>query len=77
MQRFAANEIETWLKNKNRKLMVLSGVRQVSKTWLVRDLAERQKLKLVELNFERLPSLPDPVTVSAAVLLAKDGWKTG
>ena len=59
MKRFAANELENWLKNKNRKPMVLRGARQVGKTWLVRDLAKRQKLKLVELNFERLPSLAD------------------
>ncbi len=59
MKRFAANELENWLKNKNRKPMVLRGARQVGKTWLVRDLAERQNLKLVELNFERLPSLAD------------------
>jgi len=59
MKRFAANEFENWLKNKNRKPIVLRGARQVGKTWLVRDLAKRQKLKLVELNFERLPSLAD------------------
>jgi predicted AAA+ superfamily ATPase len=59
MIRFAANEFENWLKNKNRKPMVLRGARQVGKTWLIRDFAKRQKLKLVELNFERLPGLAD------------------
>ncbi|MGB5747808.1 MAG: ATP-binding protein [Desulfobacterales bacterium] len=59
MIRFAANEFENWLKNKNRKPMVLRGARQVGKTWLVRDFAKRQKLQLVELNFERLPGLAD------------------
>jgi hypothetical protein len=59
MIRFAANEFENWLKNKSRKPMVLRGARQVGKTWLVRDFAKRQKLKLVELNFERLPGLAD------------------
>jgi predicted AAA+ superfamily ATPase len=59
MKRFATNELENWLKGKNRKPMVLRGARQVGKTWLVRDLAKRQKLKLVELNFERLPGLAD------------------
>ncbi len=57
MIRFAANEFENWLKNNNRKPMVLRGARQVGKTWLVRDFAKRQKLQLVELNFERLPGL--------------------
>ena len=39
--------------------MVLRGARQVGKTWLVRDLAKRQNLDLIELNFERLPNLVD------------------
>jgi len=59
MIRFAANEFENWLKTKNRKPMVLRGARQVGKTWLVRDFVKRQKLQLVELNFERLPGLVD------------------
>jgi len=59
MIRFAANEFENWLKNNNRKPMVLRGARQVGKTWLVRDFAKCHKLKLVELNFERLPGLAD------------------
>jgi len=59
MKRFAAKELDNWLKIRNRKPMVLRGARQVGKTWLVRDLARRQKLKLIELNFERLPSLAD------------------
>ena len=59
MIRFAANEFDSWLKSKKRKPMVLRGARQVGKTWLVRDFARRQNLKLVELNFERLPGLAD------------------
>ncbi|MCD4755926.1 MAG: ATP-binding protein [Deltaproteobacteria bacterium] len=59
MKRFAAKELDNWLKNHNRKPMVLRGARQVGKTWLVRDLAKRQRLKLIELNFERLPNLAD------------------
>ena len=39
--------------------MVIRGARQVGKTWIVRDLANRHKLKLIELNFERLPNLAD------------------
>ena len=59
MKRFAAKELDNWLKNHNRKPMVLMGARQVGKTWLVRDLAKRRRLKLIELNFERLPNLAD------------------
>ena len=59
MFRFALKELDKWLKNYNRKPMVLRGARQVGKTWLVRDLAKRQHLKLIELNLERFPSLAD------------------
>jgi predicted AAA+ superfamily ATPase len=59
MIRFASEEFDHWLKSRNRKPMVLRGARQVGKTWLARDLAERQHLELIELNFERFPSLAD------------------
>ena len=59
MKRFAAKELDNWLKSHNRKPMVLKGARQVGKTWLVRNFAKHQKLKLIELNFERLPSQAD------------------
>jgi predicted AAA+ superfamily ATPase len=59
LRRFASKELDNWLEKPNRKPMVLRGARQVGKTWLVRNLAKRQKLKLIELNFERLPNLAD------------------
>ena len=59
MIRFAAQELDRWLNNPSRKPMVIRGARQAGKTWIVRDLANRHKLKLIELNFERLPSLAD------------------
>lgn len=59
MIRFASKALDQWLKNPNRKPVVIRGARQVGKTWLVRDLTIRNKIKLIELNFERLPSLAD------------------
>ena len=59
MLRFASKELDRWLKSPNRKPLVLRGARQVGKTWLVRDLAKRQGLKLIELNLERFPGLAD------------------
>ena len=59
MIRFAADILDKWLKDKNRKPVVLRGARQVGKTWLVRDLAKQNGLNLVELNFERFPNLAD------------------
>ena len=59
MFRFASTELDKWLTSHSRKPMVLRGARQVGKTWLVRDLAKRQNLKLIELNLERFPNLAD------------------
>ena len=59
MIRFASEELDKWLIRPNRKPMVVRGARQVGKTWLVRDFAARHELKLLELNFERLPALSE------------------
>lgn len=59
MIRFASAKLDHWLRDPNRKPAVLRGARQVGKTWLVRDLAKRHQLKLVELNFERSPNFID------------------
>ena len=59
MIRFAGRELDHWLLSKNRKPLVLRGARQVGKTWLVRDFAQRQGLNLIELNLERTPHLAD------------------
>jgi len=59
MIRSAAHELDQWLNNPSRKPMVLRGARQVGKTWLVRDLAKRHNLQLIEMNLERFPSQVD------------------
>ncbi|MBW8890028.1 MAG: AAA family ATPase [Fibrobacteres bacterium] len=38
-----------------KKPLILRGARQVGKTWLIRDPAQRHGLDLLELNFERNP----------------------
>ncbi|MGE3166742.1 MAG: ATP-binding protein [Planctomycetota bacterium] len=57
MKRRVASDLERWIQHENRRPLVLRGARQVGKTWLVRDLAERSGRSLVELNFERDPAL--------------------
>lgn len=57
MWRSVSDYLDAWLQGANRKPLVLRGARQVGKTWLVRDLAQRSGRHLVELNFERDPSL--------------------
>ncbi|MCK4422928.1 MAG: AAA family ATPase, partial [Candidatus Omnitrophica bacterium] len=57
MKRLAQKHLDDWLAGDNRKPLVVRGARQVGKTWLIRDLAQRHSLNLVELNFERRPGL--------------------
>ena len=55
MQRAIHGALDAWLERPRRRAMVIRGARQVGKTWLVRDLAARHRLDLIELNFEREP----------------------
>ena len=57
MKRTLSLELDRWLESPSRRALVLRGARQVGKTWLVRDLAARAGLELIELNFERDPGL--------------------
>jgi predicted AAA+ superfamily ATPase len=49
--------LKKWLHQSDRKPLVIRGARQVGKTWLIRDLAEKEGKELIELNFERQPEL--------------------
>ena len=57
MQRALSRTLTDWLADAGRKPLVLRGARQVGKTWLVRDLAERNNRTLVETNFEANPGI--------------------
>ncbi len=59
MYRKYLKTLEEWLQATTRKPMVVRGARQVGKTWLVRELAKKQNKYLIELNFEKNPSLVD------------------
>ena len=48
-------DLQTWLRRKDRRPLLLRGARQVGKTWLARALAREQGLELVEVNFELRP----------------------
>lgn len=50
-RQFSIN-LQTWLRRKDRRPLLLRGARQVGKTWLARALAREQGLDLVEVNFE-------------------------
>ena len=76
MERAAAKDLDRWIQGRDRKPLVLRGARQVGKTWLVRDLAARSNVNLVEINFERDPRLmrvfqgTDPVAVISDLSIA-------
>ena len=50
MKRYAVKSLESWKNSVGRKPLLLSGARQVGKTWLVRDFAARHYDNLIELN---------------------------
>ncbi len=72
MKRSASVFLDGWIKDQNRKPLVLRGARQTGKTWLVRDLAQRHGRKLVELNMERRPELADHFRSNNARLAISD-----
>ena len=55
MKRERSAFLINWLHSNSRKPLVIRGARQVGKTWLIRDLAASQGLRLLELNFEKRP----------------------
>jgi predicted AAA+ superfamily ATPase len=57
MKRALADFLDSWLTSSDRKPLIVRGARQVGKTWLVRDMAQRHSRQLVEVNFERRPEL--------------------
>ena len=76
MFRSAMQDLDGWLARRERQPLIVRGARQVGKTWLVRNLASRHGLDLVECNFERSPGLArcfesrDPRTVLGELSLA-------
>ena len=57
MQRIYTQFLNQWLNSTERKPLVIRGARQVGKTWIVNDLANLNKKKLIDLNFEKKPQL--------------------
>ncbi|TVR48688.1 MAG: DUF4143 domain-containing protein [Planctomycetota bacterium] len=56
MYRNATTDLSHWLTQPRRLPLVLRGARQVGKTWLIRDLAQRSGRELIDMNFERDPT---------------------
>lgn len=56
MERVLIHSLNQWVNDQQRKPLVLRGARQVGKTWLVRNFAQRVGLELIEVNLEKHPS---------------------
>ena len=57
MQRQQLQFLYTWLKNKNRKPLIIRGARQVGKSTLVQMFARQNHQTLCNVNLERYPEL--------------------
>jgi predicted AAA+ superfamily ATPase len=55
MFRNALKDLKTWKEEANRKPLIIRGARQVGKTWLVREFAEENFERLLEINFDETP----------------------
>lgn len=53
MKRFFVDKLEKWADNSLRKPLVLSGARQVGKTWLLKEFGRTHFKRVAYVNFER------------------------
>lgn len=52
MERFILNDLVEWKKSKYRKPLILKGVRQVGKTWILKEFGKKYYENVVYFNFD-------------------------
>ena len=58
MLRNISEKLQNWALSKNRKPLIISGARQIGKSWIVRELGNTHyKKKFLEINFEKTPQI--------------------
>ncbi len=57
MERDAMQILLEWKRKKNRKPLIISGARQVGKTWLMQEFGKREYKQTTYVNFEKSKSL--------------------
>lgn len=57
IERFALKKLEDWKVSKHRKPLILKGVRQVGKTWLLKEFGRRYYKNTAYFNFDENPEL--------------------
>jgi predicted AAA+ superfamily ATPase len=56
MERIALNELRKWKQRPERKPLIVRGVRQCGKTWLIREFGRKEYAKTAYINFESSPA---------------------
>lgn len=64
MERSFISELKKWKDSADRKPLILQGVRQVGKTWLLREFGARYFERVAYLNFDESPELRDVFTAT-------------
>ena len=62
MERKIIQELIRWKKNKNKKPLILSGARQIGKTWVMKHFGELYYKNYIYLNFEKNEKLNEMFT---------------
>ena len=52
MERFILNDLIEWKKSKYRKPLILKGVRQVGKTWILKEFGKKYYENVAYFNFD-------------------------
>ena len=55
MERFILNDLIKWKNSKYRKPLILKGVRQVGKTWILKEFGSRYYENIAYFNFDENP----------------------
>lgn len=55
MERTTLHELEKWKASKCRKPLIVNGIRQVGKNWLLKEFGRRHYHRTAYFNFEEQP----------------------
>lgn len=69
LKRKATVYIDNWVRNKDKKCLIIQGARQIGKTYIVEQYAKENYEEFVEINFKMTPSLRE---IFAGDLLVDD-----
>lgn len=59
MYRFASEKLSAWKDSPSRKPLIIKGIRQVRKTWLLKEFGKNSFESMAYINFEANPECTD------------------